>query len=952
MPKFNHILQNFIGGEVSPKMYGRVDTDIYRASLKKLKNMWVFPQGGAGRRTGTRFITNELSRPGAASNNNYIQAISEDAVCFPFVVNDDEVYIGIIGQGDTQTDRAIYIYNTFNERMMRVHLELDTSGLDRIGSTYQSSNDLSSAALLEKLQIFQKGDILYIVHPSIPPLQLIRYGYEKFWLEHWYNRPKDPVTTASFQSTLDKVKAWPMTPIKSGITISASAAAVGSRTLTASQSFFTANMVGTPMAVQDSGTVGYAIITAYTSATVVTALVVQALPGTSAYSGWFEAAWSPRRGYPASGVFWNGSLLMGDTTADPGTIWKSQVGDIYEFTNNDIIDPAGTPTDSDPVSYTIAAEDNNYIQWIESQRDSFLVGTSSREYNIPAFSVTEVQVEAQTSTGSDYIQPVVVGGVPLYVQRGGRRIREMVYQERINGYVSQDTTFYAEHITRESQNQVDNPEVPRIKGLTYQKTPHDIVWAWDNNGYLYACTRKLEGEITAWHRHEIAGTYGNNAFAYVVSCASVPRVGSGGYDLYLIVRRTIDGSDVVFLEKLQPDFDWLTLHPDTDLKDREPVYLDCAKIFRVNDTATFRAKLKTTATADSAAGSTTATVTGTLSFSEGFANTDANPGAYISYDGTSNVDHAQVGCIRFKYRLSTDVGTMLTVAKAAGDADNLIAIAIGATGYTLNIKDSAGVDIIPTTTMGSFAHNLDYGTSEFPTDQVLVELNYDLTNGATRLFINGKQAGSTLTQTGTRDTSIDLLRIGADYNGANVLNGGYSDVEIFSTVQHTEDHDMYEYQVSSTTISNLDYLEGEEVTVLANGKDQGEFTVTSGSITLEEAFDTIIVGLKYESVLTTQSLEAGSGVGSAQGRPTRIDYLALRLYATAQCNFGRNESNQEEIDFTDPDADMDDPIPLFTGDKVLPFAGDYEVDSGITVTAERPLPMNITCLVARGMTND
>src|SRR4030042_74287 len=90
----------------------------------------------------------------------------------------------------------------------------------------------------------------------------------------------------------------------------------------------------------------------------------------------------------------------------------------------------------------------------------------------------------------------------------------------------------------------------------------------------------------------------------------------------------------------------------------------------------------------------------------------------------------------------------------AGSQQTLCIRKVIITNFTIRIKDSAGADII-FTSAGSYSP-----TSGVPFE---IELNMDLTSGATRLFINGTQLGSTITTTGTRGSSIGLLRMGSDY---------------------------------------------------------------------------------------------------------------------------------------------------------------------------------------------
>jgi len=47
---------NFTAGEITPKLAGHIDFNKYANGLETLENMTTFPQGGATRRSGTRFV--------------------------------------------------------------------------------------------------------------------------------------------------------------------------------------------------------------------------------------------------------------------------------------------------------------------------------------------------------------------------------------------------------------------------------------------------------------------------------------------------------------------------------------------------------------------------------------------------------------------------------------------------------------------------------------------------------------------------------------------------------------------------------------------------------------------------------------------------------------------------------------------------------------------------------
>jgi hypothetical protein len=63
---------------------------------------------------------------------------------------------------------------------------------------------------------------------------------------------------------------------------------------------------------------------------------------------------------------------------------------------------------------------------------------------------------------------------------------------------------------------------------------------------------------------------------------------------------------------------------------------------------------------------------------------------------------------------------------------------------------------------------------------------------------------------------------------------------------------------AATSISGLDHLEGQTVSILANGATHPDKTVSSGAITLDRSATNVKVGLAYTSLLQTMRLDAGS----------------------------------------------------------------------------------------------
>jgi hypothetical protein len=157
---------------------------------------------------------------------------------------------------------------------------------------------------------------------------------------------------------------------------------------------------------------------------------------------------------------------------------------------------------------------------------------------------------------------------------------------------------------------------------------------------------------------------------------------------------------------------------------------------------------------------------------------------------------------------------------------------------------------------------------------------------------------------------------------------------------------------ATTTISGLDHLEGQVVSVLANGSTHPNRTVTNGSITLARSSTKVKVGLSYTSILQTMRLDAGSQNGTSQAKTKRIFNVSIRLYESIGVEVGPNLSNMEEIPFRSSATLMDQAIPVFTGDKEVEFRGNYETDGFIFVRQTQPLPLTVLSLYPELITND
>ena len=155
-----------------------------------------------------------------------------------------------------------------------------------------------------------------------------------------------------------------------------------------------------------------------------------------------------------------------------------------------------------------------------------------------------------------------------------------------------------------------------------------------------------------------------------------------------------------------------------------------------------------------------------------------------------------------------------------------------------------------------------------------------------------------------------------------------------------------------TTLGGLSHLEGQTVSVLADGATHPDVTVSSGQITLARSATKVKVGLSYTSLLQTMRIDAGAQNGTSQSKTKRIYEITARLYESIGIEVGPDLNNMERIPFRSSANAMNSGISVFTGDKEIEFRGNYETDGFIFVRQTQPLPLTILSLYPRLITND
>lgn len=280
----------------------------------------------------------------------------------------------------------------------------------------------------------------------------------------------------------------------------------------------------------DSLEYGIVKVTAYTSPTQVTVNVIDPLSKTTATKFWTEGAWSFKEGFPRTVTLHEGRIWYGGTNRRPLSVWASVVDDFENMRLTTLSDGG--------LFLTLSSKEANRINWFDSQ-DRLMIGTSGNEWtlgpNNPDEGITPANVVAKktSSYGSKYLPIMSLNDVMLFVQRQGRKVRELTYVLDRDTWVAPDLTVLAEHITSGEIVEVD-----------YQQQTDAIYWAVRGDGTLIGMTYERDQNVVGWHRHTTDGSFESVATIY----------GIGGADeIWLSVKRTIGGQDVRYIERFRLD---------------------------------------------------------------------------------------------------------------------------------------------------------------------------------------------------------------------------------------------------------------------------------------------------------------------------------------------------------------------------------------------------------------
>ena len=141
MARTHAIQTNFLSGELSPLLHGRVDTERYGDAVETCENFIIKLHGGVERRGGTHYVAE-------------VKDSSKKVRLIRFEFNRSQSYVLEFG------DQYIRFFTQNGQ-------------VQSSGSAYEIASPYTEAQL-DEIQVAQSADTMYIVHPEVAPRKLVR----------------------------------------------------------------------------------------------------------------------------------------------------------------------------------------------------------------------------------------------------------------------------------------------------------------------------------------------------------------------------------------------------------------------------------------------------------------------------------------------------------------------------------------------------------------------------------------------------------------------------------------------------------------------------------------------------------------------------------------------------------------------------------------------------------
>jgi len=197
---------------------------------------------------------------------------------------------------------------------------------------------------------------------------------------------------------------------------------------------------------------------------------------------------------------------------------------------------------------TLNADDVNAIKWMQEDEKGLLLGTTGGPWLVKPVTTTEAlsptNAEAKRSSkyGTANVKGVRAGDAVLFLQRAGRKIRELAYVFERDKFISASMSDVAQHITYGG-----------VIDIRFQQEPNPTLWGFRADGTLIGMTYERDQEVIGWHKHVMGGSSNAAGDQAKVESIAVTQSADGTMEeQWLITQRYVNGATVRHIEYITP----------------------------------------------------------------------------------------------------------------------------------------------------------------------------------------------------------------------------------------------------------------------------------------------------------------------------------------------------------------------------------------------------------------
>lgn len=278
---------------------------------------------------------------------------------------------------------------------------------------------------------------------------------------------------------------------------------------------------------------GYCTVVTVLNANQATCLVTGQLPtevGTPSTLLWSGPEWKKNL-WPTGLTIHQGRLVH---TRD-NRLWGTRSGNLFDFGQG--------INDDDALALSLFSQrgEMTKIEWVVSS-GALMLGTHDGEWLLRGADqsdpVTPLTLPFPNSReGSATHVPELVDEGVVFVGRSRKRLHYLKFDGVSGRATLVELTKAARHILK-----------GRADKLAWQRDPNRVLWVGCLNGDLIGATLMPDEQVVAFHRHPLTN-------GFVEALAVLPNADETATDLYLQVRRTINGATRRFVEILAPFFE-------------------------------------------------------------------------------------------------------------------------------------------------------------------------------------------------------------------------------------------------------------------------------------------------------------------------------------------------------------------------------------------------------------